>query len=336
MEDVFENTLETTTESVETAASAVETAADAVDTAAGAVETAAEAAAPTPEVIDPTKEITDLVEQVSAIDWNAVGMQALSFGIKIGIALLIFFIGKFIAKRIEKIIKAGMAKKAVDPLLANFVSSIVFYLLMALVAITALGQAGVPVTSFVAIVGAAGLAVGLALQGSLANFASGVLIILFRPFNEGDFITAGGESGIVEAVTIFTTELKSPDGKKIIVPNGSIMSGSITNVTAHPIRRVDMTFGIGYTDDIDLARKLISEILEQDERILADPAPAIALAELAESSVNLVVRPWVEKANWWPVFTETQEKVKKAFDANGISIPFPQRDIHLYENKPIG
>ncbi len=306
------------------------------------VETAAEATAPAASV-EPeatgnaieasTQQLTDLVHQAQTIDWGALADKAIALLIQIALAAVIFYVGKFIAKRVEKVVRAGMKKRSIDPLLVNFVSSILFYALMVLVVITALGQLGVKTTSFVAIVGAAGLAVGLALQGSLSNFASGVLIILFRPFSVGDFVTAGGESGVVESVTILTTELKSLDGKKIIVPNSAVMSGSITNVTAHPVRRVDMTFGIGYNDDIDRAKELIWEILKADERILEDPGATVALAELGESSVNIVVRPWVEKANWWPVFTETQEKVKKAFDANSISIPFPQRDVHLYEVK---
>lgn len=326
-----------TVESVTEAADATAEAAEATQVAAEATGASANAvAAAEPEstksaIASSTEQLNDLVEQARSIDWAALADKGIALLIQIALAAVIFYVGKFIARRIETVVRATMTRRSIDPLLINFVSSILFYALMVLVVITALGQLGVKTTSFVAIVGAAGLAVGLALQGSLSNFASGVLIILFRPFSVGDFVTAGGESGIVESVTILTTELKSPDGKKIIIPNSSIMAGSITNVTAHPVRRVDMTFGIGYSDDIDRAKELIWEILKADERVLEDPGATVALAELGESSVNLVVRPWVEKANWWPVFTETQEKVKKAFDANGISIPFPQRDVHLFE-----
>ena len=181
-----------------------------------------------------------------------------------------------------------------------------------------------------AILGAAGLAVGLALQGSLANFAAGVLILIFRPFKVGDFIEVAGVSGVVQKIQIFTTELHSPDNKKIIVPNGGVISGNITNYSANETRRVDMVFGIGYSDDIDAAKAVLQSVVASEPRVLRVPAPTIAVVELADSSVNLVCRPWVNTADYWDVYFNITEAAKKALDAQGISIPFPQRDIHIH------
>lgn len=250
--------------------------------------------------------------------------------INLVIAAAIFFIGKKIAKWISGIVAKGMARKDSDPALIGFVSSLVNGALLAFVVIAALGQVGIQTASLVAIMGAAGLAVGLALQGSLSNFASGVLILIFRPFKVGDFVELAGTAGTVVAVQIFTTELATPDNKQIIVPNSSAMGGIITNVSAKPTRRVDMVFGIGYSDDIDKARDLILEILNSDERVLKDPAPQVAVSELADSSVNFVTRPWVNAADYWGVMFDTTEKVKKGFDAAGISIPFPQQDVYMH------
>ena len=180
-------------------------------------------------------------------------------------------------------------------------------------------------------VGAAGLAVGLALKGSLSNFASGVLLIIFKPFKSGDFIKAGGEAGIVVEVGILTTELKTPDNVKIILPNSAVMGGSITNVSAHPTRRVDMTVGVGYGDDLNKAKQIMEDLLAADERVLKDPAVTIAVANLGDSSVDFVVRPWVNAADYWGVMFDFTQAVKEKFDAEGISIPLPQRDIHVFQ-----
>jgi small conductance mechanosensitive channel len=253
------------------------------------------------------------------------------YGLRIVIALLIFVIGKLIAGMIRKGVRRGMERSKVDPVLVGFLSNIVFYLLMVAVLITAVSQLGIHTTSFVAVLGAAGLAVGLALQGSLSNFASGVLIILFRPFKVGDFVEAGGVMGVIDEIGILTTNMHSPDNRGIIVPNSQIMGGHIVNFNANETRRCDMVFGISYSDDIDKAKALLADILEKDARCLKDPAPTIAVSELGDSSVNLVCRPWVNAADYWGVLFDTHEAVKKRFDAEGVSIPFPQRDVHLYQ-----
>jgi small conductance mechanosensitive channel len=204
---------------------------------------------------------------------------------------------------------------------------------MAFIVIAAISRLGVQTASFVAVLGAAGLAVGLALQGSLANFAAGVLMIIFKPFKVGEFISAGGVTGGVEAMGIFTTVLKSPDNKKIIVPNAKITGDSITNFSANDTRRIDMVAGVSYSDDLAKVKQVLEGILSEDERILKDPAPTIGLLEMADSSINFAVRPWVKTADYWDVFFATQEKIKQRFDAEGISIPFPQRDVHLYKTE---
>jgi small conductance mechanosensitive channel len=207
---------------------------------------------------------------------------------------------------------------------------LVSWALIIFVVIAALGQLGIQTASFVAIVGAAGLAIGLALQGSLANFAAGVLILIFRPFKVGDFVEVAGVSGAVQNIQIFTTELHTPDNKKVIVPNGGVISGNITNYSANNTRRVDLVFGIGYSEDIDVAKTLLQTVLAAEPKVLQDPAPTIGVVELADSSVNLVCRPWVNTADYWDVYFNVTEAVKKALDAGGISIPFPQRDLHLH------
>jgi small conductance mechanosensitive channel len=191
---------------------------------------------------------------------------------------------------------------------------------------------GVQMTSFIAILGAAGLAVGLALQGSLANFAGGVLLLLFKPFKVGDFIEAQGFSGSVNAIQVFNTVLKTPDNKTIIIPNGNLSNGAITNFTAEKNRRVDWTFGIGYSDDIKKAKEILVQLIKSDPRILDEPEAMVALSELGDSSVNFVVRAWVKLEDFWGVYFDIQEKVKLTFDEQGISIPFPQRDVHVYNH----
>lgn len=246
------------------------------------------------------------------------------------VAAAIFFIGKYAAKTLSDLVAKIMARRDCDPALTSFAKSLLHWALLAFVVIAALAQLGIQTASFIAIIGAAGLAVGLALQGSLSNFAAGVLILIFRPFRIGNFIEAGGVSGTVVDISIFTTELVTPDNRQIIVPNSAITGGSIVNVSAKDTRRVDMVFGIGYSDDIDKARAVLLDILEKDARILKDPAPQVAFAELADSSMNFVVRPWVNAADYWAVKFDVTEQVKKRFDAEGISIPFPQQDVHMH------
>ncbi|MCD4846803.1 MAG: mechanosensitive ion channel [Candidatus Aegiribacteria sp.] len=254
-----------------------------------------------------------------------------TYGLKIVAAVLIVIVGRLVALGVRKLLRKIMLKSKVDETLVSFTTSLGYVTLLAFVIIAALGQLGIQTTSFVAIIGAAGLAIGLALQGSLANFAAGVLMIIFKPFKVGDFIEGGGVSGSVEEIGIFTTVMKSPDNKMIIVPNAKMTSNNIVNYTANDCRRVDIVAGVGYGDDLDKVRGVLEDILSADDRILKDPAPTIGVLELADSSVNFAVRPWVKTENYWDVFFATQESIKKRFDAEGISIPFPQQDVHLFK-----
>ncbi|MHB9134394.1 MAG: mechanosensitive ion channel family protein [Armatimonadota bacterium] len=255
---------------------------------------------------------------------------AVLYGLKVLAAIVILVVGRFAASGIRSLTKRLLEQGHIDNILVSFVSSMCYVGTMAFVFIAAMGQLGVQTASFVAILGAAGLAVGLALQGSLANFASGVLMIIFHPFKLGDFIEGSGVAGVVQHMGIFTTELLSPDNKKIIVPNGKLTSDTITNYTAEKIRRIDIVAGVSYQENLDTVRRVLEAVLAADERILQDPAPTIGVLELAESSVNLAVRPWVKTADYWDVFFATQERIKTRFDAEGIRIPFPQQDVHLH------
>ncbi|MBU0768973.1 MAG: mechanosensitive ion channel [Proteobacteria bacterium] len=255
------------------------------------------------------------------------------YGLKVIAAIAVFIVGRWIAKVLSKLTQKVMNKRQVDPTIVSFAANLIYIALLAFVVLAALGQLGIQTTSFIAVIGAAGLAIGLALQGSLANFAAGFLMIIFRPFKVRDFIEGAGVAGTVEAIHIFTTQLLTPDNKTIIVPNASLTAGNITNYSAKGTRRVDLVIGIGYGDDIDHAKKVISDILAKEERILKDPAPTIMLIELADSSVNFAVRPWVLAADYWGVYSALTENIKKSFDAEGISIPFPQRDVHVYQHK---
>lgn len=253
----------------------------------------------------------------------------IEYGTAILLAILIFYIGRFIVGRVVRVIQRIMLGRGTDETLVNFVCSIVRWLGLLFVVIAALSQLGVDTTSLVALIGAAGLAIGLALQSSLANFAAGVMLIVFKPFKKGDFVEAGGAMGTVDAISIFTTVMTTPDNKEIIVPNGAIIGGNITNFSARPTRRVDMVFGVSYSDDLRKARQLLEEIIAADSRILAEPEAVITVGELADSSVNFLVRPWVNAADYWGVLWDTTEAVKLRFDAEGISIPFPQMDVHV-------
>ncbi len=255
----------------------------------------------------------------------------LDFGLRVLAALVILVVGLWIAKKVKDLFSSILTKKDVEATLVGFFSSLLYGAIAVFVAIAAIGKLGVQTTSFAAVVAAAGLAIGLALQGSLSNFASGVLLILFKPFKAGDFIKAGGEAGIVVEVGLLTTELRTPDNIKIILPNSAVMGGSITNISAHPTRRVDMTVGVSYGDDLNKAKQIMEALLAADERVLKDPAPQIAVANLGDSSVDFVVRPWVNAADYWAVKFDFTQAVKEKFDAEGISIPFPQRDVHLLQ-----
>lgn len=255
------------------------------------------------------------------------------FGLNVIFALLIFFVGRWLAGMAVKMIKKVMSKADIDDTLAQFLGNLLYYTLMAAVVIATINQLGVETTSLLAVVGAAGLAIGLALQGSLSNFASGVMIVGFRPYQVGDYIEAGGVSGTVKHVQIFTTILQTPDNRQIIVPNSQIMAGDITNYSANPTRRVDLVAGCGYDDDLDQVRKVLEGIVADDERVLDEPAATIAVSELGDSSVNFIVRPWVNSGDYWDVHHDITEQIKKRFDAEGISIPYPQRDVHVYTHE---
>lgn len=255
-----------------------------------------------------------------------------AYGIKVFAAIAIFIIGRWIAKIISKIIRRVMKKSNVDQTLRGFVANMAYIALLAFVVLAALSTLGIQTTSFIAVLGAAGLAIGLALQGSLSNFAAGFLMIIFRPIRVGDYIEGAGTAGTVEEIAIFTTTLVTPDNKTVIIPNASLTSDNIVNWTLKGTRRVDLVMGIGYDDDIDKAKQIMMDVLSKESRILKDPAPQIAMVELADSSVNFVVRPWVNSSDYWGVYMEVTENIKKAFDANGISIPYPQRDVHIYQH----
>ena len=252
---------------------------------------------------------------------------------KLLLALVTLVVGFWLIKKVVKTTTKLLGAKSVDISLVKFLDSLLGITLKVLLLISVASMVGIATTSFVAILGAAGLAVGLALQGSLANFASGVLILLFKPYKVGDFIEGAGIKGSVDEIQIFNTILKTPDNKTIIIPNSQITSGSITNYSAEDTRRVDMTFGIGYSDDIDKAKTVFNKLLQEDSRVLKDPEPVIVLSELGDSSVNFSVRPWAKKEDYWGLYFDMQEKVKKAFDAENISIPFPQTDVHLFQEK---
>ncbi len=254
------------------------------------------------------------------------------WGIDIVMAIAIYIIGKFTVGILVNVFGKVMARSKYDEMLIDFIKAIVNSILMLFVIVASLDKLGVNTSSMVAIFGAAGLAIGLSLQGSLQNFAAGVMLLVFRPFKSGDFIDAGGEMGTVMSISIFTTMMITADNKQSIVPNGKIYGGNITNFSANDTRRVDMVVGIGYDSDLKKAKEVLNEMVAADERILKDPAPTVAVAELADNSVNFVVRPWVASADYWGVKFDFTEAVKLRFDAEGISIPFPQMDVHVYKN----
>ena len=286
----------------------------------------------TEEAADVAVDVTEIIP-TSIEDVNQIWLQAqdlvAAWGLKVIAAIAIFVIGRWIAKAVRNGIRRMMKKADADPIIIGFVGSMTYIALLAFVVIAALGQLGIQTTSFIAILGAAGLAVGLALQGSLANFAAGFLMIIFRPFKVGDFIEGAGVAGIVEAIHIFTTTLKTGDNKLIIIPNAKLSGDNITNYSAQETRRVDMTVGVAYDADLSVVRDVLNDIINKEDRVLKDPAPLVAVAELADNSVNFVVRVWTKTDDYWGVKFDTTETIKNRFDAEGIGIPFPQRDIHI-------
>ncbi len=288
-------------------------------------------AAETSNVLDQVNEIMDPDRASEFLD---IAMElGMEYGLKLIAAIVVFLIGKMVANWVKKLVARVMNKGGLDPIIVGFTSSIAYIAMMAFVIVAALGQLGIQTTSFIAILGAAGLAIGLALQGSLANFAAGFLMIIFRPFKVGDYIEGGGVSGTVQAIHIFTTTLTTPDNKTIIVPNANIGNNNITNYSTQATRRVDLTVGVAYDADLKEVRSILEDIVSKDGRILKDPAHQIAVSELADNSVNFVFRLWVNSADYWDVFFDANETVKNRFDEAGIGIPFPQRDVHLYEHK---
>ncbi len=250
------------------------------------------------------------------------------YGFRLIGAILIFYIGKIIARFLTNLIKKAMRKANLDETITKFGGNVIYGGLMLFIILAALSKLGINTNSFIAVLGAAGLAVGLAFQGTLSNVGAGVLLVFFRPFNVGDFINAAGESGAVEEINLFSTLLKTGDNKQIIIPNSAIIGGNITNFSKKETRRVDFVFGIGYDDDLKLAKTTLEEIINADERVLEDPAAFVAVSELADSSVNFVVRAWVKSGDYWGVKFDTIEKVKLTFDEKNISIPYPQMDVH--------
>ena len=254
---------------------------------------------------------------------------AITWGVKIIGAIAVFIIGKWLAKILTNLLRKGLEKSNTDVTLIKFLGDLTYFGLLILVIIAALGTLGVDTTSFAAIIAAAGLAVGLALQQNVSNFGAGVIILFLRPFKVGDFVEAGGAIGVVEAIGIFNTIFKTGDNRIIIVPNSNIIGNNIINYSKEPIRRIDLVIGVGYEDDLKLVKETLEDILNSDERILKDPAPTVALGELADSSVNFNVRPWVKSEDYWTVRSSLLEKIKITFDEKGINIPYPQLDVHI-------
>ena len=258
---------------------------------------------------------------------------ASSVGISLMLALAILIIGRQFVKLILRLVVVALEKSKVEDTVRIFVTNLLNTLLMILVFIAAINQLGIETTSIIAVLGAAGLAIGLALQGSLANFAAGILIVIYRPYKVGDYIEAGNHAGTVNDIQIFSTVLKTPDNKIVVVPNGSIMDGSIVNYSYQDTRRIDLIISCGYEDDIDKVKSVLEDILKKEKRILKDPNPQIAVTELADSSVNFIFRPWVKREDYLPVYYTLLEEVKKRFDNEGISIPYPQSDVHIHNHK---
>ncbi len=266
------------------------------------------------------KTITEqIMVYVTDYAWNILG------------AILIFFIGKYVARKLTNLLGKLLKRQKIDETLIQFLDNISYYALMIVVLMATADQLGVDTTSFLAIFGAAGLAVGLALKDSLGNFASGVMLVFFRPFKIGDVVTAGGVTGKIESISVFNTVFLTFDNQKMIVPNGQITNDVITNINANPTRRLDLVFGIGYEADILKAKAIFKASMLADPRVLKDPKPLVAVSELADSSVNFFVRPWVKTGDYWDVKFDLTEKIKLALDEAGISIPFPQTDVHLYQ-----
>ena len=266
----------------------------------------------------------DIIKQLQSV--------VAAYGLQVVGAIATLIIGIWIAKVISKFVGRALKKKDIDETLSKFLVSLVKIGLITFVVISAAAQIGIQTASFVAVIGAVGLAIGFALQGSLSNLAAGVMLIIFKPIKVGDYIEGGGSTGVVESVGIFVTTLVTVDNKVVYIPNATLTSGNITNFTIKDTRRVDMVFGISYSDDIDKARSALNEVINANSKILKEPKPAILVSALGDSSVNFNVRPWVNTADYWDVYFDVTEQIKKKFDEQKISIPFPQRDVHIYQS----
>jgi small conductance mechanosensitive channel len=262
---------------------------------------------------------------------NLAATLVTTWGVKVVAAIALFVVGQWVARWMRKWIRNGLERGKMDPTLVPFLSSMVYYLAVAFVVVAVLGTLGIPTASLVALLGAAGLALALALQGTLSNFAAGVMLLIFRPFQVGDYVEVGGTAGSVVAIGIFSTRLNTPDNVGITVPNSSVWGSTIRNFAANPTRRVDLVVGISYGDDIGRAIETVSGLLQAETRVLDDPAPFVAVSELADSSVNLVVRPWCKREDFWSLRCDLTRALKEQLEAAGFSIPFPQRDMHVHQ-----
>ncbi len=297
-----------------------------------AVEAAKQAASAAP--VDVVEEAGQILDPDNAMRLLELGKDFLiQYGPNVLAAIAVFLIGRILAKWMRRVVVRLMNRAKLDPMVTGFTASMVYIGLMVFVVMAALGQVGIQTTSFLAVLGAAGLAIGLALQGSLANFAAGFLLIVFRPFKVGDVIEAAGVTGKVDLIQIFTTTLRTPDNKTIIVPNAKLGNDNIINYSTQKTRRVDMVVGVSYDADIRQTRDILQDIIDSDNRILRQPEPLIVVGELADSSVNFFVRVWVHAADYWGVYYDANENIKLRLDEAGIGIPYPQRDVHLYEHK---
>lgn len=265
--------------------------------------------------------------------WESIKVPIFEYGLQIIGAVVTLIIGSWVIKKITNAFVKALNKKEVDPTLIPTLKGVVRVFLYVALIMAIISQVGIETSGFLAIFGAAGLAIGLSLQGSLSNFAGGILILTLKPFKAGDFVTINGESGTVHSVTIINTVLKTTDNKTIYLPNAAVAGANITNYTEEPTRRWDKVFGIGYADDFDKAKKIILEFLNADERVIKEPKPFVRVGNLGDSSVDITVRAWVKKEDYWALNFDMIEKVKKEFDKQGISIPFPQRDVHIFNEK---
>jgi len=264
------------------------------------------------------------------LNWEVLQHYILTYGGKVVLAGLTLIIGKWLAKRLALLFIRILERQKVDQTLTRFLNNIIYYILLITVVLAAAGQLGINTASFLTVLGAASLAVGLALKDSLANFASGVMLILFRPFRIGDSVTVAGETGKVIEITVFNTIIHTGDNQRKIIPNGAISNSTITNITANPTRRIDLVIGVGYDDDLRKVKSVLEAIIQSDSRILAEPEPMVALLALADSSVNMAVRPWVKTEDYWDVYFALMEKIKLTFDEENISFPYPQNDVYLH------